>query len=436
MRYPDFRLKALDWQKNMLVEYARLKHEYGAARVKVVVDEALASIEKGVRQLKSLPVDKKLLAKEPNEYKAILNARPNGIRKIWSSIDRKVFKERLEGAFLGRCAGCTLGTIVEFWEVDRMERFAKECGMSFPPKNYWTMAQDPFALRYGHQPRIDYTRDKMDGVPTDDDLVYTLLGLLVVEQYGHNFTVAQNGKAWLKYLPHACTAEKVALDNLKKGIAAEKVADIDNPYCEWIGADIRSDPWAYMAPGWPEMAASMAYRDAVLSHRRQGIYGEMFFSAAISAAFAVSTPVEALRIGLSEIPKECTLSKDIKWALGVSHKIKNYKDARKAVDKRFEGMSGVHTNNNACLTVFGLTIGGTDFTRVISETVAMGLDNDCTAATAGSIVGAIVGKKNIPVHWIKRFNNKIHSYIIGHKVFAIDDVIGRFIRQAEFIYSS
>ena len=159
----------------------------------------------------------------------------------------------------------------------------------------------------------------------------------------------------------------------------------------------------------------MAYRDAYLSHRRQGIYGEMFFSAAISAAFAVKDPIEAIQIGLTEIPKECALAHNVRWALKVAPKIKNYRQAREAVDKRFQGMSGVHTINNACLTIWGLTIGGTDFTKVISETVAMGLDNDCTAATAGSMVGAVVGQKGIPKHWTRKFNNTVYSYLIKRK---------------------
>ena len=131
------------------------------------------------------------------------------------------------------------------------------------------------------------------------------------------------------------------------------------------------------------MAADMAYRDAYISHRRQGIYGEMYFSAVIAAAFAVDHPVEALEIGLSEIPKECRLAREVRWALEMAPQIGDYAQARAAVDERLAGMHGVHTINNACLTVWGLTIGGTDLTRVIAETVAMGLDNDCTAATAG-----------------------------------------------------
>ena len=49
----------------------------------------------------------------------------------------------------------------------------------------------------------------------------------------------------------------------------------------------------------------MAYRDAYISHRKNGIYGEIFFSAAITAAFTVDNPLDALKIGLSEIPKDC-----------------------------------------------------------------------------------------------------------------------------------
>ena len=101
----------------------------------------------------------------------------------------------------------------------------------------------------------------------------------------------------------------------------------------------------------------MAYRDAFLSHRRQGIYGEMFFAAAVSAAFAVDDPVEALQIGLTEIPGNCALHKAVRWALRVAPEIKDYKQARQAVEERFKGMHPVHTINNACLTVWGITIG-------------------------------------------------------------------------------
>jgi ADP-ribosylglycohydrolase len=116
--------------------------------------------------------------------------------------------------------------------------------------------------------------------------------------------------------------------------------------------------------------------------------------------------------------------------------IRNYQQARDAVEERFRGMNPVHTINNACLTIWGLTIGGTDLTKVIGETVAMGMDNDCTAATAGSIVGAVVGKKGVPGYWYKNFNNTVYSYLIGKRSFAISGLVKRFTRQAALVHTS
>ena len=152
-------------------------------------------------------------------------------------------------------------------------------------------------------------------------MTYTLLGLLILEDFGSEFTVEQVGKAWMKYLPMACTAEHVALENLKKGISAKVVGERNNPYTEWIGADIRSDPWGYAAPGWPEMAAELAWRDAYISHRRGGIYGEMYFSAAIAAAFAVDDPITACEIALTEIPRGSRMYQGVRWALDQADKV-------------------------------------------------------------------------------------------------------------------
>ena len=125
----------------------------------------------------------------------------------------------------------------------------------------------------------------------------------------------------------------------------------------------------------------------------------------------------------------------MRWALKAAPKIADYRAARAAVDRRFAGMSGVHTVNNACLTILGLAIGGTDFSEVIAQTLAMGLDNDCTAATAGSIAGACMGIRGVPDNWYRPFRNKVHSYLIGAKEFRIDDLCRRFARQARNVHA-
>lgn len=433
MSYP--KIPDLDSLTQDLVLYSQLKYEYGSEGIDDRLAKAAKCLKQALREIKGLPENPKLAEDEPDDLKSIRALRPGGRRKLWEQIDGHGYTDRLEGAFIGRCAGCTLGAPVEHWSIDRMKAMAGDIGQAFPPVEYWKDVNEPLRVRYGKSRLYEYTSKHMKGIPVDDDISYTLLGLLIAEEYGPDFTTGQVAKSWTKYLPMAYTAEEVTLENLKNGACAMKAAEKNNPYIQWIGADIRSDPWAYIAPGWPEKAAEMAYRDAYLSHRRNGVYGAMYFAAAISAAFAMDDPVKALHAGLEEIPRKCATAKAIRWALKKSPAINNYKDAREAVDVKFRGMHRTHTINNACLTVFGITIGQCDFTKVISQTVAMGMDNDCTAATAGSIVGAVIGKKNIPSHWHKAFNNTVHSYLNTRPRFTITGIVKRFEKQARSVFS-
>jgi len=429
MRLFDYPDKVAAWER-VINAYAQQKVEFGASGVAEKVAEIEALLKQKVAELDALANDAELAKAEPDDLETIRSLRPDGSRRMWTSLSED-FRERLEGSWLGRCAGCTLGSIVEGWTVDRMEEWAQYLGDEYPLVDYWSVAEQPHNRKYQTSLREDFTPAKMDGVPTDDDLNYTLLGLMILEEYGLDFTTDDLGEAWIKYLPFAFTAEGIALANLRAGIPPMQAAEVDNCFLNWIGADIRSDPWGYAAPGWPQKAAEFAYRDAYVSHRRNGIYAAMFFSAAISAAFAVNDPVEALQIGLEEIPADCLLAREVRWALEVAPSIANYRDAAAAIEERYPQMGGAHAINNTVLTVWGLTVGGDDYTKVIGETVAMGKDNDCTAATAGSIWGAVYGKSAIPKHWYKNFNNKVHTFLYHQSTFAIDDVIDRFVVQAE-----
>lgn len=382
------------------------------------------------RKMERLSPPRALLAKEPNTLPGIRALRPKGPRRQWHSIPLAIYRDKLAGAWLGRCAGCTLGACVEFHEIADMQTLAKATGAKFPPTDYWRDAWVPYRMRYGKDATRNYTRDRMSHVPVDDDLTYTLMDLFILEDYGPHFTTGDVGKAWLKYLPMACTAERAALENLKKGIPATRTALVDNPWLEWIGGDIRADGWGYVAPGWPEKAAELAFRESFISHRFSGIYGTMFVAAAISAAFVTNDTEEALKVALTEIPRDCRTSQAVRWALGQKGRVRNWKDAREAVDRKFAAMSHVHTDNNLCLSVFGLLIGRRDFTKVIGETVAMGMDNDCTAATAGSIFGAAYGRGAIPSHWTRPFRNRIRTYMNGREWLTIRDTLKRFEKGA------
>ncbi|MCY4064205.1 MAG: ADP-ribosylglycohydrolase family protein [Chloroflexi bacterium] len=408
--------------------WAQHTAETGAAGLDEKVAEIRALLAEKLAELRALPEDPALRAAEPDDLDAIRALRPDGERRYWTELPEATYRDRLAGAWLGRCAGNGLGAIVELWEIDKMEAWAEYLGEAFLPADYWSGAERPNDLQYQTSPRAAFTRSKMDGVPADDDLIYTQLGMLILEDYGPDFTVDDVGAAWVKYLPFSYVT--AAFANLQKGLPALEAADVDNPTSFWIGASIRADPWGYAVAGYPELAAELSWRNAYGSNRRNGIYGGMYFASVIAAAFALGDPMAALEAGLNEIPADCVLARELRWALDVAGDIKDYREARMAADVRYAGMHPVHTINNAALTVWGLAIGGDDFSKVIGETVAMGLDNDCTAATAGSIFGAAYGLGAIPAHWTRNYNNKVYSYIIGIESFGLDDMIDRYTSLA------
>ena len=60
--------------------------------------------------------------------------------------------------------------------------------------------------------------------------------------------------------------------------------------------------------------------------------------------------------------------------------------------------------------------------------MAIGLDNDCTGATVGSIAGACLGFDRIPAYWYDKFNDTVRTYIKDNGTLSIADVTARFVR--------
>lgn len=366
---------------------------------------------------------------EPVAYKDILKARPKGPRTLKYDLTEDQLNDKMLGAWLGRGAGCVLGIPVEGWSRAKIQEWAGILGQPYPLAEYWK--DTPRRGVHYAEPITNFLKGRIDHIGPDDDITYSVLGLVILEKYGIDFTVQDVGEAWLELLPMACTAEHVALENLKKGIKPPKTALKDNPFMEWIGADIRSDPWGYAAPGLPKVAADFAYRDASVSHIMNGTYGEMFFSAVIAAAFVVNDPIECLRIGLTEVPAKCRLTETIKETLKWCKADGDWSATEARIARKYAGMSMAHTLNNAALTVAGLWYGEGDFQKTISYTVMGGVDTDCTGATAGSIMGATLGAKKLPKKWVGPFGDGLSTYIRGHEKQSISDLAKRCCKIAK-----
>ena len=197
----------------------------------------------------------------------------------------------------------------------------------------------------------------------DDDMDYPILGLIALEERGDKFSPRAMANVWMKHMPVNLlyTAERAAYRNFVAGYWPPESATYRNPHREWIGAQIRADMFGYAAPGWPEKAAELAFRDASISHVKNGIYGEMFVAAMLAAAYVTDDIIEIINVGLSEIPANCRLAEAVHDTLGWCQELNDWEAVWDKIKERYGHYSGVHTINNAALVVLGLYFGNTDY---------------------------------------------------------------------------
>ncbi len=387
--------------------------------------EALAAKMQSVQPSPDFPYD------EPSDYESIM-AKSASVKPSLPSIpDDSVLRDKIAGAWYGRIAGCLLGKPVEGYRSERLLPLLNGTD-NYPMKKYITKAE--FTDKLTDELKIDRNAcwaDNIGGIaPVDDDTNYTVFALKLIENYGCDFKPDDVLEAWLRWIPmlSTCTAERAAYRNAAMGLLAPETAMYKNPYREYIGAQIRGDFFGYINPGNPGRAADMAFRDASISHIKNGIYGEMFVSAMIAASAVTSDIREIIEAGLAYIPEKSRLMRDVRKVVSMYESGASAEDIIAAIHNDYDehtGFGWCHTNSNAMIVAMALLCGGGDFGKSICLAVQSRFDTDCNGATVGSIVGMINGASAIPAYWIEPFGGNLRTTIEGYNNVTVDMLTDR-----------
>jgi hypothetical protein len=320
--------------------------------------------------------------------------------------------DRVHGAWLGRAAGCLLGKPVEKVPREGIREILESTGR-WPLSGYFTAVGLPEEVArrwpWNRSSRATSLAENINGMPEDDDLNYPLVALYLLETAGADFTTDDVAKAWLDLLPggRVFTAERVAYRNLLLGVDPPGTATRHNPYRQWIGAQIRGDLYGWANPGDPARAAELAWRDARLSHVRNGLYGALY-AAALGAASVVETDVErALDAGLAVVPQGSRFAGAVRFAREVAAGEPDWERVVDALADRYGRLHWVHVLPNAALVTAALVHGRGDFARSICAVVSGGWDTDSCGATVGAVLGGLHGARALPAEWIGPLRNRL-----------------------------
>ena len=386
--------------------------------IKKKLGDVLFSVISGAKQIKDYKYTEPSDLDSIKELRAPYSYNTSGIKDI---------EKKIEGAWFGRICGCMLGKPIECIKTNELIPFLKETD-NYPMHRYIYKSElsNEILSKYKFPFASRMYADEIDGMPIDDDTNYTVLAQVLIEKYGKDFTPYDVSRVWLDYQPKNayCTAERIAFRNFVKGYVPPESAIYKNPFREWIGAQIRADYFGYINPGNPELAAEMAWRDASISHTKNGIYGEMFVAAMLAVAAETDSFEDIIKGGLAQIPYTSRLYEAVTEVLngfknGVSQK-ETFNNIHKKYDE-YTDHGWCHTISNAMIVTAALIYGNGDYGKSICMAVETGFDTDCNGATVGSIIGMAKGIDNIPEYWTKPINDTLHTSIFGVGTVKISD---------------
>lgn len=354
--------------------------------------------------------------------------------RAWVGDDNELM-DRIHGAVLGRAYGNVMGKPVEGMLPHEVRQYLHD--VDAWPVTGFTPVPDvlPASGSRLHWSAMSSGQGRFPVTPRDDDLDYTVLGLYLLETHGVALTPADVTNAWLDRIPftQTYTAERAAYRNLCHGLVPPATATYRNPYREWIGALIRADAFGYVYPGDPRSAVTLAVRDATVSHVENGIYGEMWAAALVSAAFTSPNVKAALQVALTWIPATSRLYDIQQWILALHATEVSWEAAFAEVRNRLAHYNWVHTLNNAAVIALALLWGDGDPVRSPALSVQSGWDTDSNTATVGSVVGALHGAAALPVRLTAPLNNRLRSAIRDFDNIALDEMATRLHRLASTI---
>jgi ADP-ribosylglycohydrolase len=376
------------------------------------------AMDRFARELASLPLRRDWRFVEPNALEEIWReADPDRPTGPIAPVDVREVAPRVEAAFLAAVCGCILGKPLEVRPTLAQIRTAAAAVGEWPLRDYVT-EETLATLGRRHVSWRDTVRGRISYAASDDDINYKVIGMLLLERHGRDFTKDHLRELWYENLPAGWQFGPERTMNVRGAMWSmhppgaprpplEEWASVWNPKDEFCGALIRADAYGYACPGHPALAAELAWRDASYTHRRTGIYGTMFAAAAIANAFVVEEPLEIFETAVKYVPRRSRFAEVVRDSIQQVRAASDWIDGYTRVHEKYREYDHCRIYQE-----IGTVINTLRFAKDAGEGICMqvsqGNDTDSFGATCGSILGAYFGPGSLEPRWLGPFNDRIH----------------------------
>lgn len=251
-----------------------------------------------------------------------------------------------------------------------------------------------------------YTQSFISAVE-NDDLDLQLVNLHCVEQNGGRADVQLLSREWLDHVHFEFDEYGHAMTNMRRGLGAPLSGHYNNFFTDCMGSPIRSEIWAVICAGMPDLAAYYAYHDASVDHAGgEGVYGEIFFAVLESLAFEEQDKFKLIHAALAYLPETSEVRQAVELLLDCHGKGLSWVEARQQIIDRFAGDNFTYAPVNIAFTLVGWLY-EEGFTQQMLTTINCGYDTDCTVATLGSLLGILYGTGYLDAYWTEPLGENI-----------------------------
>ena len=282
------------------------------------------------------------------------------------------FHDKIYGCWLGKNIGGTLGTPME--------------GQKNPEPL-------PFEFPKCNEP--------------NDDLDLQLVWLDMLNKKGINLTDKDFADCWINNITYPFDEYGICVANIRRGLMPPQTAVFNNYFKDCMGSPIRSEIWGCICAGMPGTAAYYAKCDAQMDHYDEGVYGEILFACMESIAFYEDDIIKITNAALRYLPESSKVKEAVNLTIESWQRKVPLAELKKELVRRFGVENFTHCVVNIAFTIAGMLYADMDFLKSMVTAVNLGWDTDCTGATAGAIIGIIMGYKAIKAQYNVDFDDRI-----------------------------
>lgn len=304
-------------------------------------------------------------------------------------LTHEVLQDKIKGGWAGQVIGVTFGGPTEF-------------------RYNGTLIQD-----YEPIPWYDgYIKKTMEQDPgLYDDVYMDLTFVEVIERLGLDAPADSFAIAFAHADYKLWHANQAARYNILNGIMPPESGHwLNNPHADDIDYQIEADFAGLMSPGMPNAASEISDRVGHIMNYGDGWYGGVYVGAMYSLAFVSDDIHFVVSEALKTIPEQSEFYQCIADVIAW-HKVypNDWKQTWFEIEKKWSSDIGcskgvfdsfnIDAKTNAAYVVLGLLYGDKDFTKTMEISTRAGQDSDCNPATAGGILGAMMGYDGMPEYW-------------------------------------